>query len=195
MASTQRLLAASGAILAALADAWFITGTVVNVIWPPLGAPGVPAGTSATRGVLEELGLFTGLGAAIIFCAALAIGRFSVAAADRVEGAVPRRQLRAVEPSLPRRGVPASTAGCSSACSPTPWMPTRPPADHSEAFPPVHPPTITGMDCNARTGPPSAGASVGVQVRRVAEFWNPHRFTPPFAQRSGSPQRGGCPRR
>jgi len=89
MASTQRLLAASGAILAALAGGWFIAGTVVNTIWPPLGVPGVPAGTSATQRVLEELGLFTGLGAAIIFCAALAIGRFSVATADRVEGAVP----------------------------------------------------------------------------------------------------------
>jgi len=46
LVSTGRLLAALGAILAALAGGWFVAGMVVNAIWPHLGTPGVPAGTS-----------------------------------------------------------------------------------------------------------------------------------------------------
>ena len=79
MASTRRLLAGTGAILAALAGGWFIAANPVNTLWPHLGVPGVPAGTSATQTVLEELGFFTGLCAVIIFCAALALGRCTVA--------------------------------------------------------------------------------------------------------------------
>ena len=75
LVSTGRLLAALGAILAALAGGWFVAGMVVNAIWPHLGTPGVPAGTSAARRALEELGLFTGVGVVIAFCAALALGR------------------------------------------------------------------------------------------------------------------------
>jgi hypothetical protein len=80
LASTGRLLAGGGAILAALAGGWFVAGTAVNAIWAHLGTPGVPAGTSAARAALEELGLFTGLGAVVIFCAALMLGRASATA-------------------------------------------------------------------------------------------------------------------
>jgi hypothetical protein len=82
MVSTRRLLIGGGAILAALAGGWFVVGTTVNALWPPLGVPGVPAGAPATRTVWEKLGLFTGLGAVIIFCAALVIGRCCVAASS-----------------------------------------------------------------------------------------------------------------
>jgi hypothetical protein len=82
LASTSRLLAAYGGILAMLGGGWFAVGTVVNAIWTRLGTPGVPAGTSPTRIVLEKLGLFTGLGLVIVFCAALAIGRASATASQ-----------------------------------------------------------------------------------------------------------------
>ena len=80
LASTGRLLAGAGAILGALAGAWFVAGTAVTGLWPQVGTPGVPAGTSATRMVFEELGMFAGLGAVIIFCAALVLGRASATA-------------------------------------------------------------------------------------------------------------------
>src|SRR5579864_9101284 len=77
LVSAGRLLAVSGAILAMLAGGWFVVGRAVNEIWPHLGTPGVPAGTSPTRMAAEELGLFTGLGLVIVLCAALALGRAS----------------------------------------------------------------------------------------------------------------------
>ena len=82
LASTSRLLAAAGAILAVLAGGWFVVGTVVNAIWHRLGTPGVPVGTSPTRIVGEQLGLFTGLGLVIVLCAALALGRAAATASD-----------------------------------------------------------------------------------------------------------------
>jgi hypothetical protein len=84
MVSTSRLLAACGAVLAVLAGGWFVVGTVVNTIWTRLGTPGVPAGTTHTRAVLEQLGLFTGLGVVIVLFAALALGR-AVATAFQAE--------------------------------------------------------------------------------------------------------------
>src|SRR5215470_16669649 len=75
LASPGWLLAAWGAILAVLAGGWFVVGTVVNAVWHRLGTPGVPVGTSPTRIVLEQLGLFTGLGVVIVLCAAVALGR------------------------------------------------------------------------------------------------------------------------
>ena len=82
LASAWRLLAAAGAILAVLAGGWFVVGTVVNAIWHRLGTPGVPAGTSPTRIVGEQLGLFTGLGLLIVLCAALALGRAAATASQ-----------------------------------------------------------------------------------------------------------------
>jgi hypothetical protein len=80
LASTGRLLAATGAILAVLAGGWFVVGTVVNAIWHRLGTPGVPVGTSPKRIVAEQLGLFTGLGLVIVLCAAVALGRAAATA-------------------------------------------------------------------------------------------------------------------
>jgi hypothetical protein len=85
--SASRLLASGGAILAALGGGWFVVGGEVNRLWPHIGVPGMPAGTSATRMALEQLGFFTGLGALIVFFAALALGRCSVAASPDTEAA------------------------------------------------------------------------------------------------------------
>jgi hypothetical protein len=88
MMAASRLPAVGGAILAALGGGWFIAGNSVNMLWPHLGVPGVPAGTSATRVALEELGFFTGLGAVIVFIAALALGRWSVAATSGLPASI-----------------------------------------------------------------------------------------------------------
>jgi hypothetical protein len=113
MASTGRLLAGGGAILAALGGGWFIVGSSVNMLWPHLGVPGVPAGTSVTRVALEELGFFTGLGAVIVFFAALALGRCSVAAFQGAEATAATGDSPAGEgtDSTATSGFPASTAG------------------------------------------------------------------------------------
>jgi hypothetical protein len=74
MISTSRVLAAAGGILAMLGGGWFVVGTVVNTVWTRLGTPGVPVGVSAKRIAAEKLGMFSGLGAVIVFVAALSIG-------------------------------------------------------------------------------------------------------------------------
>jgi hypothetical protein len=75
--SRLRLLAVLGAWLAALGGAWFAVGGLVAHRWPGLGAVGGPVG-GTTRALLEQVGFFTGLGVAIVFLAALALGRFTV---------------------------------------------------------------------------------------------------------------------
>jgi hypothetical protein len=116
--STRRLLAGGGAILAALGGGWFIAGRAVNRLWPHLGVPGAPVGTSVTRVVLEELSFFTGLGAVIMFFAALALGRCSAAAspADSLPGSAGTDQDAT-------SSSPASTADSSQA--PAPPLPRR----------------------------------------------------------------------
>jgi hypothetical protein len=66
-----------GSWIAALAGAWFVVGDLIAGHWAGLPAPGTPVG-SAARSALEQLGFFTGLGVAIVFVAALALGRFTV---------------------------------------------------------------------------------------------------------------------
>lgn len=63
--------------LAALAGAWFAVGPVISKLWN--GAqPGTPIANDTAHAVLEQIGIFTGLGVVIVFLAATAIGRFSV---------------------------------------------------------------------------------------------------------------------
>ena len=105
--SASRLIAGGGAILAALGGGWFIVGREVNRLWPHLGVPGAPAGISVTRVVLEELGFFTGLGAVIVFFAALALGRCSVAAFQDMGAAARFPAGAGTDPAT--IGCPAST--------------------------------------------------------------------------------------
>jgi len=87
----SRAFGISGGVLGALAGAWFIVGsgfvtavlknTSVNV-----GAPLQSASLTATlQDYLERAALFFGVGALIVFAAALAIGRFSMLAAKDIE--------------------------------------------------------------------------------------------------------------
>jgi len=73
------------AFLAALAGAWFIAGAGLIRLFPAsLGVASVSTGSpisgTTTGAVLTEVGFFSGTGAAVVFCAALALGRFSVTA-------------------------------------------------------------------------------------------------------------------
>ena len=74
--TTHRVVAIFGGWVAATSGAWFALGTVVTPWWSP-GFVGTPSG-DATRGVWEQIGMFTGLGLVIVCLAGIALGRSSV---------------------------------------------------------------------------------------------------------------------
>jgi hypothetical protein len=84
LATRSRWFGGSCAFLAALGGAWFIAGaSVVTLLPASLTISSVTQGTvlgGPSRDAVTGLGFFTGVGAAIIFLAALSLGRFSVAA-------------------------------------------------------------------------------------------------------------------
>jgi peptidoglycan/LPS O-acetylase OafA/YrhL len=75
---------APAALLAVLGGVWFVIGAAVLTVASPGTTPGAP-GTApgamfspATMHLLENLGFFSGLGLAIVFFGALALGRSGV---------------------------------------------------------------------------------------------------------------------
>jgi hypothetical protein len=93
--------------MAAAAGAWFVLGTVVSPLWSS-GFNGVPSG-NAHHGVYEQAGMFAGLGVAIVFLAAVAIGRFSVVGVRDI--AVGRARM---ERQVPPIAAPLSGSGDES---------------------------------------------------------------------------------
>jgi hypothetical protein len=93
--------------LAAAAGTWFIVGQSVSTLWNHgVSQAGRPLGGTFMR-MIEQLGYFYALGAAILFLAALALGRFAAVAAPAVAPAYGRdRGLTAAEvgePTVTRR--------------------------------------------------------------------------------------------
>jgi len=85
LASSLRPIAILGAWLAAISGAWFAIGGALAPLWTQGGPPvqGTPVGGAVARAV-EQIGFFSGLGVALAFVAALAIGRLTVLAATDV---------------------------------------------------------------------------------------------------------------
>jgi hypothetical protein len=80
LASASRPAALFGAWLAAISGAWFALGPLIGPIWPGHQvSAGTPVGGAITRS-LEQIGFFTGLGLAVAFVAAVALGRLTVIA-------------------------------------------------------------------------------------------------------------------
>ena len=78
MVAKGRHTALFGALLAAVAGAWFSLGTVLSPLWNhhvPMG--GSPAGNTVYMRIMEQLGFFTALGVVIVFVAAVALGRIA----------------------------------------------------------------------------------------------------------------------
>lgn len=73
----NRYLALFGAFLGIISGAWFAVGNVLAPLWTTAAPAGVPAGTTTLMRVVEVIGFFTGLGAAMILVAAFAAGRVS----------------------------------------------------------------------------------------------------------------------
>ena len=95
----SRHTALFGALLAAVAGAWFTLGTVLSPLWNhhvPMG--GSPASNTVYMRIMEQLGFFTALGVVIVFIAAVALGRIA---------SVPSG-IREVE-EIPETDVPADT--------------------------------------------------------------------------------------
>ena len=72
------------ALIAALGGAWFIAGAALVRLLPASQAAaittGAPLGTGTSRVVITSLTFYAGVGTLIVFFAALALGRFSIAA-------------------------------------------------------------------------------------------------------------------
>lgn len=99
--SQNRAMAALGATLATVAGVWFVVGPPLSQIWNP-AAMGVPLGGNG-RQALIMISFFYGLGAAMIFLGASALGRLSVVGVHDVATAR-RRRLGYPEPSRHARG-------------------------------------------------------------------------------------------
>ncbi|HTZ93308.1 MAG TPA: hypothetical protein VMB74_12995 [Streptosporangiaceae bacterium] len=95
--------------LAALAGAWFAVGHLVAGHWTGLPGAGTPVG-GATRSVLEQIGFFTGLGVAIVFVAALALGRFTVVAVADAATSRAGREAAAADAGAAQSQVPARSS-------------------------------------------------------------------------------------
>lgn len=107
LASANRVAATLGGWLAALSGAWFVLGVPLSAIW---GTPtvGDPIG-GTTRQTVEYVGFFAGLGVAIAFLAALALGRFAVVGVREAERAAQART--AEEPAAAAPVAEHETAG------------------------------------------------------------------------------------
>jgi hypothetical protein len=95
----SRHTALFGALLAAVAGAWFTLGTVLSPLWNhrvPMG--GSPASNTVYMRIMEQLGFFTALGVVIVFVAAVALGRIASVASG----------IREIE-ETPETTVPADT--------------------------------------------------------------------------------------
>jgi hypothetical protein len=94
--AARRPAAMSGAFVAALGGAWLVVGAPIMAIVAGTGTngPGIPVaspGSSFSAPVmrlLEGIGFFYGLGVIIVFFAALALGRFAVAAVPAARSSV-----------------------------------------------------------------------------------------------------------
>ncbi len=113
LASANRAFAAFGAWLAALGGAGYAVGVPLSGLWATKGhiQLGQAVGGSSRR-VFEQVSMLYGLGAVVIFLAALALGRLAVVGVKdaalaeqetRTEETQPETQPRA---ALPRRSGP-----------------------------------------------------------------------------------------
>jgi hypothetical protein len=86
--SAHRVSAMVGGWLAAASGAWFALGTTIGPFWSA-GNIGFPTGTGH-HAAFEQLGMFSGLGVAIVFLASVALGRVSVIGVRDVSAAQAR---------------------------------------------------------------------------------------------------------
>jgi hypothetical protein len=115
-----------GALLAAVAGAWFTLGPVLSPLWNnhvPMG--GSPASSTVYMRIMEQLGFFTALGVVIVFVAAAALGRISaVASGLPLVEEVPETADQAA--TVPVERVPAGTGPLPTRTRMEPVVPPKP---------------------------------------------------------------------
>lgn len=133
LAAATRPAALFGAWLAAMSGAWFVVGQTLSTLWTTSGTPaaGYPAGGTVTRAV-EQIGFFTGLGAVIMFFAAMALGRFLVVG-------VRETALAAKEAEAADRAAAEQAAADQAAADRAATAPTATPAEERLASDPAMP--------------------------------------------------------
>lgn len=89
VATRERVLAILGAWLAAVSGAWFVVGYALAPL-ELIPDPGAPIGGTVAS-VAATIGLSLGLGVAIVFFAAIALGRMSVVGVREAEAAATER--------------------------------------------------------------------------------------------------------
>ena len=122
----HRVVAWIGAWLGIAAGAWFVVGPLLAPLWRA-NYLGSPVG-DRTDVAVEQIGMFYGLGAAIILLAAMAAGRFSVVGIRDV----------ALAPAHTERVARLTTSPSSS-----------------RSRPPSRGPWKTPVSCTLRSAPPS----------------------------------------
>jgi hypothetical protein len=111
--SANRVTGVFGAWAATAAGAWFVVGSLFAPVLS-LGSNGTPIGNSTTSHAWAATAYFFGLGAAIIFFAALALGRLTVVGVRDVRAARAR-----VERADADRAAAAAAATPAAAEAPT----------------------------------------------------------------------------
>ncbi len=150
----SRAIGVLGGLLAALGGLWFSFGngfTVIVLQNTTLrnGAPistGLPAGSVVLfrRSYLESVALFGGLGALILFVGALAVGRFSLAAAKDMQADSDDDAYYPGLPAVTQPGRPASAA------TPFPSGPDQYASTDQFSQPPSSPPSDVFPDLPTR---------------------------------------------
>jgi hypothetical protein len=122
--------------IAAAAGAWFVVGPQISRFWNHgLVQAGHPYG-GHTRQILEQLGFFYALGAAILLLAGIAIGRASLVAARDVLAAEGGRRFGRGTP----RARPVGSQGAAVGEQPTRTVGPRRPISREPATAPQTPP-------------------------------------------------------
>lgn len=85
LGSKDRATGSFAGWLGSAAGIWFVLGPVFSLLWNPSWV-GIPVG-GTVRTVVEEIGFFPGLGVAILFFSALALGRYTVLGVRDVQAA------------------------------------------------------------------------------------------------------------
>jgi hypothetical protein len=105
LSSTNRAFAAFGAWLAALGGGWFAVGVPLSALWAGNGHAQLGRAVGGTtQQVAEQVALLSGLGVAVVFLAAAALGRLAVVAVKDARLA----EQEALEEETP---APAPSAG------------------------------------------------------------------------------------
>ena len=133
MIARSRHTALFGALLAAVAGAWFTLGPVLSPLWNnrvPMG--GTPASATVYMRIMEQLGFFTALGVVIVFIAAMALGRIaSVPSGIREIEEIPETADPA--DTVPVDRVPAATLPTRTRMEPVSGKPAE--AEETRAVP------------------------------------------------------------